>query len=130
MDKTLAYKKEQLKKALDAFQEALEQNFLKNALMRDAAIQRFEYTFELGWKTAKVFLRKKYGLNIFSPKETFREMHRSRLITEAEAELLLQMVDDRNLTTHSYDEDFMKKLAKRLPDYYEVMMRVHKFAIQ
>jgi hypothetical protein len=37
-------------------------------LVRDAAIQRFEYTFEATWKAAQIYLREVEGLEVGSPK--------------------------------------------------------------
>ena len=46
----------------------------KTDIIRDATIKRFEYCFELGWKSAKILLDKKFGVEVFSPKEVFRAL--------------------------------------------------------
>ncbi len=44
----------QFERAVDRISDALAQE--RNDYIRDAAIQRFEFTFELAWKTLKAFL--------------------------------------------------------------------------
>ena len=34
----------------------------KTIIIRDAAIQRFEFTFELAWKTLRAYLKEVHGL--------------------------------------------------------------------
>ena len=31
------------------------------------------------------------------------------------------MVDDRNLTTHGYDEKLIEEICKQIPEYYRLM---------
>ena len=42
------------------------------AITRDAAIQRFEFTFEAIWKVAKMYLKEIEGLELGSPKGVLR----------------------------------------------------------
>ena len=77
---------------------------------RDASIQRFEYTFEAVWKTGKSFLRKVEGIEIGSPKGNIRGFYTIGVLTESQASLALSMVDDRNLTSHTYNEDLAEQI--------------------
>ncbi|SDM70837.1 Nucleotidyltransferase substrate binding protein like [Geoalkalibacter ferrihydriticus] len=53
---------EMAEKALGSFQDLpLGKNV--DDIVRDAAIQRFEYTFEAVWKAAQLYLREKEGLD-------------------------------------------------------------------
>ena len=58
-------------KALATLQEVLAETN-PTVILRDAAIQRFEYTFEAVWKTGQEFLRSHEGLDVGSPKGTVR----------------------------------------------------------
>ena len=58
-------------KALATLQEALAETN-PTVIVRDAAIQRFEYTFEAVWKTGQEFLRRQEGLDVGSPKGVLR----------------------------------------------------------
>ena len=61
---------EQLKKGLASASSDLE---------RDGVIQRFEFTYELVWKIVKKILAHQ-GINVNSPRETFREAAKLKLI--------------------------------------------------
>lgn len=126
MDQTLVYKLETFKKALTTLGEALDAHAQDegDSFIRDASIQRFEYSFELCWKACKVFLLERFGTNAPSPKECFRALRVNNLVSDAETEKLLQMVDDRNKTTHTYDEVFAKQLIERIKEYHAVMQGV------
>ena len=67
-------------------------------IVRDAGIQRFEYSFEAVWKAAQAVLREKYGLPLGSPKPVVRACFENALLTEEQARSALAMVDHRNLT--------------------------------
>ena len=90
---------------------------------RDAAIQRFEYSFEAVWKAAQQFLREQEGLDAASPKGTVRSSLATGLISDVDARLALQMVDDRNLTSHTYNEALALMIYSRLAEYAAAMTR-------
>ncbi len=88
---------------------------------RDAAIQRFEYTFEAMWKAAKQYLLDIEGLDIGSPKGVIRGFFQNGVLNEEQTNLALSMVDDRNLTSHTYDEALAKQIFHQLDDYANLM---------
>lgn len=107
-------------KALGSFQDLpLGKNV--DDIVRDAAIQRFEYTFEAVWKAAKLYLREKEGLEQGSPKGVVRACLQSGILTDGQARLALELVDDRNLTVHTYNEELAKRIFSHLNDYAELM---------
>jgi nucleotidyltransferase substrate binding protein (TIGR01987 family) len=91
---------------------------------RDAAIQRFEYTFEALWKALQAYLREVEGLEGASPKGVIRLAREAGLLGEEEARLALGMADDRNLTVHTYNEALARAIFSRLPDYARLMERI------
>ena len=84
---------------------------------RDAAIQRFEYTVEASWKAARNFLRTVEGIESNSPKGVIRRLRENGLLSEEEAILALEMIDDRNLTSHTYNKEIAEALFARIPSY-------------
>lgn len=98
--------------ALDRFNELLHPT---NMVERDALIQRFEFTFDLGWKTLKSLLLEKYSVDAPTPLQAFQEAVRLELISENE--IWLKMRDMRNLTSHSYSELTAAELAAQAPDF-------------
>ncbi len=125
MDKTIELKLNQLKQALNKLHEAIEKD--QDEFMRDSVIKRFEFCFELCWKTAKLFLSQKYGDQVFSPKECFRAIGKNQLLSDDEIEVLLEMTDDRNLIVHSYSEQFSKQIAQNIVNkYYKLISSIYQ----
>lgn len=107
-------------KALTAFQDVMSiQN--PTTIERDAAIQRFEFTFEAIWKAAKQMLFDVEGIDVGSPKGVIRSCREIGIIDESETIFALQMVDDRNLTVHTYNEALAIEIYERLKIYLELL---------
>lgn len=110
--------------ALATLDEALRLPF--SVIVRDAAIQRFEYSFESAWKLLKEYLETQEGIVCNSPKGCFREALHVGLLTRAETETCLIMTDDRNLTSHTYLESLAERIYAQLPVYLTVMQSLAK----
>jgi len=91
---------------------------------RDASIQRFEYTTEAVWKCLQTYLKEKEGIECYSPKSCFREAKSVGLLDETLTVLALQMIDDRNMTSHAYHEEVAENIFKRLPDYSKLFEKL------
>ncbi len=105
--------------ALCTFEEALA--LPETPVVRDAAIKRFEYNFELAWKTIKRFAEIE-GVTCNSPRSAFKSALQLGWI--ADAEIWLDMLDDRNLTAHTYHEGTAAAVYGRLPGYAKVLRRL------
>ena len=90
---------------------------------RDAAIQRFEYSTEACWKAAQSVLSTQFGLELASPKSVIRACAKNALLTESDARLAMDLVDDRNLTAHTYNEALAQAIWSRLPNHLSVLQR-------
>jgi nucleotidyltransferase substrate binding protein (TIGR01987 family) len=110
--------------ALMTLDEALQLPF--SVIVRDAAIQRFEYSFESMWKLLKGYLEAQEGIICNSPKGCFREALQTGLLSRAETEMCLIMTDDRNLTSHTYLESLAADIFAKLPAYLTVMQALVK----
>ncbi len=84
---------------------------------RDAAIQRFEFTFEAIWKTGRHFLREVEGIDDNSHKSVIRSCRQAGIFDDMEAHHALEMADDRNLTSHTYDRDLALQIYNRLDQH-------------
>lgn len=86
---------------------------------RDMAgiIQAFEYTFEQAWKTFQK-VSQTQGLIARSPKESIEAAFQLGLIDISEEECWLQMLEDRNLTSHTYNEETAKKIFEKIINSY------------
>ncbi|HOO73626.1 MAG TPA: HI0074 family nucleotidyltransferase substrate-binding subunit [Spirochaetota bacterium] len=114
---------ELFEKALVSLEEISNERF--TVIIRDATIQRFEYTFEAMWKCLKIYLRAVEGIECNSPKGCFREYQSVLNSDVADTEILLEMTDMRNLTSHTYIEQVAQDIYQRiLSSYIAVMRRV------
>jgi len=111
-EKELVYSAGRFRKALDRLSEALGRE--EDDLKIDASIQRFEFTFELAWKTMKRALFVE-GIVCKTPRECLRESFRLGFINDEEK--WLNMLDDRNAMSHIYYEKEARTIYDRLPDY-------------
>jgi len=82
---------------------------------RDAAIPRFEYSFEATWKAGQRYLQVVEGTVVGSPKAAIRASRESGLLDATATEQALGMADDRNLTAHTYNESLAVAISARLP---------------
>jgi nucleotidyltransferase substrate binding protein (TIGR01987 family) len=111
--------KERLQDALRALEtfEKIANLEKPSEIERDAAIQRFEYTFETTWKAAQAYLADQGMTEIGSPKSVIRASFKMDMFNDETAQKLMGMVDDRNLTAHTYREEFAIQLYKRLASH-------------
>ena len=91
-------------------------------IVRDAAIQRFEYTFEATWKAAQAYLTRE-GLDAASPRSAIRNSFQAGALDEADAQLALEMLGDRNRSVHTYNEELALTIFSRLETYAELLAR-------
>ena len=105
----MTVKFEKLDKALCQLEVALS---LKEPsdLERDGAIQRFEYTIELLWKTAKKTLEEN-GVSALTPKDVIREMASVGWIENPKD--FLNYLKMRNETSHTYAEKKAKEVFEK-----------------
>ena len=84
--------------AIARLREVLKQP--ENDVSRDAAIQRFEFCFELAWKSIQERARDE-GLDCQSPKGCLQVAFKTSWIANEQG--WLAMLEDRNRTAHTYD---------------------------
>ena len=105
-----------LKKAID----------IKNPSIIEKAgiIQFFEITFELSWKLMKDYLEY-LGYQVKSPREAIKTAYSIELINNGDK--WLKMLMDRNLTTHTYDEDNSEEVYEKIKnDYFSLLENLYK----
>ncbi|MEA2066860.1 MAG: HI0074 family nucleotidyltransferase substrate-binding subunit, partial [Thermotogota bacterium] len=99
-------------RSLRTLGEILEEPF--SIIIRDATIQRFEYTFEALWKFLKEYLKEKEGIISNSPKACFREIFSLGFLTEEDTVRCLEMTDRRNDTAHTYKEEIAQIIYSKI----------------
>jgi nucleotidyltransferase substrate binding protein (TIGR01987 family) len=103
-------------RALGRLEEALAKP--EDPIVRDACIQRFEFTFEMAWKTLQRYAVTE-GVECVSPRDCFRVEFRLGLIDRDER--WMGMVEDRNRTSRTYDEDSAEAIYKALGGYADLL---------
>lgn len=105
---------ENLKKAISFLKKSVDQGSY-NELERAGLAQSFEFTFELSWKTLKDYLSE-IGFNVRSPREAIKQAFQSELITDGH--LWMQMLEERNRLTHTYNEQQSLAAVKIIRETY------------
>ena len=77
---------------------------------KDATIQRFEFCFELAWKTIQAYVGDQ-GLECRSPKNCFRAGAELKLIKDPK--VWFEYLETRNLAVHTYNEKLADKVYQQ-----------------
>lgn len=83
----------------------------------DLIVKRFEFTFEMSWKAIKRTLSMMGIEDVRSPRACFKEAFAQALLIDQV--IWLDMIEMRNLSSHTYDESEMLQLKDKLPSYIE-----------
>ena len=96
-------------------------------------IQGFEYTHELAWKTLKNFLEAQGIVNLYGSRDTTRTAFRNGLIENGE--VWMDMVEKRNLTSHTYDEETAAQVVTTIRNAYfaefeKLLVRLQRLKVE
>jgi nucleotidyltransferase substrate binding protein (TIGR01987 family) len=87
-------------------------------VVRDATVERFEFTFEVVWKALKLYLERQ-GHECGEPRPTLKKAFAEGILPNAEdADVWMRMLEDRNLTSHAYDEPLAHRIYERIVSEY------------
>ena len=84
----------------------------------DGTIQRFEFTFELFWKVLQRLLADQ-GIAANSPKSVLQHAYRLGWLDHEAT--WLKMLEDRNLTSHTYREALALEIYRRIAAHHTAM---------
>ena len=99
--------------ALERLKEAVKK--AKDDLDKDGVIQRFEFTIELLWKVLKEILFY-HGIDCYSPRDCIKKAFRANLIEDDE--IILDMLSDRNQSSHIYNQQISEEIFERIQKVY------------
>lgn len=113
-------KKEKMVQDLQKAYESLEQINMnsKEDIVQDAAIQRFEFSYELSWKIMQNIAIAN-GMDSYGPKNAIRNAAQLKLIEDPEEWLIY--LNYRNLTTHTYGQETAREVFSALPRFKEML---------
>ena len=108
-------RKQDLTNATKRLKEALEQE--ETDIVIDGVLHRYEFTFELAWKTLKDYLEYLgIPMNTGSPREVIKESFAHNLISDGET--WIKMMLARNSLSHLYDEETSRKIYVAIKNEY------------
>jgi len=110
-----------LSKALAKLSEVLNDKEISKNYAIDLTIKRFEFSYEALWKTLKRFLEHS-GIEAKTPRDIFKEAYSVKWIDNGE--IFLDMLEDRNATSHEYNEKKAEEVFLRIKKYYPEMDKV------
>lgn len=114
---------ERLKEAIGDYEE------YKLDSLKDSVIQRFEFSLELSWKAIKRYLNSEGVIEATTPKQTIREAYLQGII--GNGEIWMNMLDDRNITSHTYDKKIADKIFENIVKEYSLELENnYKFLIK
>ena len=118
-------------KALQTLDEAaaLAQTRALSRLEQQGLIQSFEFTHELAWNVLKDYLTDKGIAGLIGSKDATRSAFKNGLIEQGEA--WMEMIADRNLTSHTYDQETAQAIATHILERYYPAFRsmAEKFSL-
>jgi nucleotidyltransferase substrate binding protein (TIGR01987 family) len=95
-------------------------------LQIDAAIQRFEFAYELAWKTFQG-IGLEEGQVITTPKDALKlAMDKKWIVKE---DLWVSMRRHRNLASHTYSQELAKEVFQKLPEYRDELERISRLSL-
>ena len=107
-----------LKQLIEAV--VLSQRRALSKLEMQGLIQAFEFTHELAWNVMKDFLRDQDGgIKIAGSRDATRLAFQRELITQGE--MWMEMIESRNLSSHTYDEATAGKVSARITENYAAL---------
>ena len=114
-------------KAVAQLQEFIEKENL-NKLEIQGLIQYFEYTFELGWTVMRNFLVYKGQNDIHGSRDAISISFNEELIKNGVE--WMQMLKDRNRSTHTYNEDTAYEISQKIIHSYTFQFLLFKEKMQ
>jgi len=104
--------------AVDIISNKLEWGEEIDDLLEEGLIQRFEYTHELAWKVMKDYAQYQGYTNIQGSRDAFRKAFEMGII---ENEAWMESINDRNLTSHNYDDETVAEILESIIDTYALL---------
>ena len=113
----LKKKVKDLQKAFNKLKECKEFKF-EHVINVELSAKRFEYTYEILWRTIKLFLLEEKGLECYSPMDCFKLAFQVKLIPENLELTFVQMVRSRNDIVHIYNDEVADEIYNNIMNKY------------
>ena len=113
------------KKVYDQLTVAVDQYPDLNDMEKEGMVQRFEYTFELAWKTMKDFLESQ-EVEVKFPRDAIKNAFQYEIIEDGE--IWMDMLERRNEMSHTYNETYFRNVIELISDpYFKAVKQLVEF---
>lgn len=93
-------------------------------IQKAGLIQFFEMSFELAWNVLKDYLEEQGFVDIRSPRSALKKAFETGLIEDGHG--WMKLLDDRNITSHAYDETTVDMIEKLVHEkYYPLLKKLY-----
>ena len=90
-------------------------------IQKAGLIQFFEMSFELAWKVVKDYLEEEGFIDVKSPRSALKKAFETGLIADGHG--WMKLLDDRNITSHAYDEATVAMIENLIRDQYYPLLK-------
>ncbi len=90
----------------------------------DIIVKRFEFTYEMAWKSLRRYLSF-LGIELRNPREIFKEAYSQDIIKKED--VWLDMIEQRNLSSHIYDENEISEMLNKKDKYKEAFIELKEY---
>lgn len=100
-----------------------------NQLEKEGVVQRFEYSFELAWKTIRGF-GEHSGLSFatITPRQILKDAFAAKILVDGQ--VWIDMLDHRNLLAHAYSKASFERAVEAIHQrYLPAMTTLHHFLL-
>ena len=112
-------------KALSQLEQFYNKGNALNNLEVQGLIKAFEYTYELAWNTIKDFYENQGETNIQGSRDAIQLAFKRGLIKDGET--WMEMLKDRNQTSHSYNEEIANEIGENiLSKYFHLYQKLNQ----
>ncbi len=117
-----------LGQAVDIVSEKMDWEEDVDELLQEGLIQRFEYTHELAWKVMKDYAEYQGYTDIKGSRDAIRKALEMGIIDD---EKWMDSIEDRNLTSHNYDDETANEIYRAVVDeYYPLFVKFEKVMVK
>ena len=98
-----------------------------NQLEKEGVIQRFEFSFELAWKTLKDFMEQDgFVFATITPRQVLKDAFAAKILPDGQ--VWIDMLDHRNLLSHTYNLAKFEEAVKMVHEQYLAAFdQLHEF---
>jgi nucleotidyltransferase substrate binding protein (TIGR01987 family) len=98
----------------DAFEKAPSE---MSDLEKEGVVQRFEYTFELAWKTLKDYLLYSgVAFDQITPRSVIKQAFAAKIIKDGQT--WMDVLEQRNLMSHTYNSEIFEAVFNSISERY------------